>query len=300
MRFAFWPASTVPWSEVLEIAKRVESTGWDGFYFCDHFMPAGGNLSQPWAEVWTILSAVGALVPRVRLGTLVCGNTYRHPAVLAKMAATLDHVTGGRCVLGLGAGWQENEHTAYGIPFYTLRERLARFGEACELIQKLFTQERASFEGKYYQLRDAVLAPKPVQRPLPLLVGGGGEKVTLRIAARFANEWNVWGDAATLTHKMKILDGYCAEYGRDPRSIERSAVALLLISDDKTLVENVRRASGRRPLIGGNPEQVAEIVRGYRDAGVDELILPDFTLGGHEQKLETIERFMREVVPLVR
>src|SRR5262249_8606742 len=129
MRFSFWPASQHPWSEVLALAQHVESTGWDGVYFCDHFMPNAADTSGPWGETWTTLAALAAAVPRVRIGGLVCGNTYRHPAVLAKMAATLDHISGGRAVLGLGAGWQENEHRAYGIPFYTLGERLARLDE---------------------------------------------------------------------------------------------------------------------------------------------------------------------------
>src|SRR5262245_7189154 len=184
MRFSFWPASTQPWEDVLEMARHVESTGWDGFFFCDHFMPNGRNVEVPWAEVFTTLGGLAAAVPRIRLGTLVCGNTYRHPAVLAKMAATLDHMSGGRFVLGLGAGWQENEHVAYGIPFYTLQERLARLDEACRVVKALFGEKRATFKGQYYQLEDAVLEPKPVQQPLPLLVGGGGEKVTLRIAAQ--------------------------------------------------------------------------------------------------------------------
>jgi F420-dependent oxidoreductase-like protein len=225
MRFSVWPNPSQRFEEVLEIARHAEATGWDGLWYADHFMPDGQNTLVPWPEAWTTLAALAASVPRLRLGPLVTGNTYRHPAVLAKMAATVDHVSGGRLVLGLGAGWQENEHRQYGIPFHTLRERLERLGEACEVIKSLFSNEKTTFKGRYYQLEDAVLEPKPLQRPLPLLVGGGGEKVTLRIAARFADEWNVWGDVETLRRKMRILDVYCSEAGRDPRSIQRSAVA---------------------------------------------------------------------------
>jgi F420-dependent oxidoreductase-like protein len=297
MRFSFWPASTQPWVDVLEMARHVESTGWDGFYFCDHFMPNGRNVDVPWAEVFTTLGGIAAAVPRIRFGTLVCGNTYRHPAVLAKMAATLDHMSGGRFVLGLGAGWQENEHVAYGIPFYTLQERLARLEEACQVVKALFGEKRASFKGRFYQLEDAALDPKPVQQPLPLLIGGGGEKVTLRIAARWADEWNVWGDVALLKHKMAILDRHCARAGRDPRAIRRSAVALLQIVDDPQAAEKIRAGATGRPLIVGTIDEVAKTVQAYRDAGVDELIIPDFNLGPREPKLATLDRFIREVAP---
>ena len=148
-------------------------------------MPNAQDTSAPWPECWTTLSALAGRVPRLRLGTLVMGNTYRHPAVLAKMAVTLDHISGGRLVLGLGAGWQENEHEQYGIPFYTVKERLERLDEACEILTRLWREEKSNFAGKHYTLNNASLEPKPLQAPLPLLVGGGGEKVTLRIAAKW-------------------------------------------------------------------------------------------------------------------
>jgi F420-dependent oxidoreductase-like protein len=295
MRFSFWPAPTQSYADVLALARHVEQTGWDGFWWADHFMADGKDTSGPWQESWTILSALAASVPRLRFGPLVMGNTYRHPTVLAKMAATLDHVSGGRVVLGLGAGWQENEHRAYGIPFYTLGERLARLDEACQVIKSLFASERTTFDGKYYQLTDAPLAPKPVQRPLPLLVGGGGEKKTLRIAARHADEWNVWGDVATLRRKMGILDGYCRELGRDPRQIRRSAVALLFLNDDRSFIENIKQRVTGRPIIAGNVDEVRAIVRDYESAGVDELIVPDFTLGQGKAKLDVLDRFIRGV-----
>ncbi len=300
MRFSVWPAPTQSFADVLEIARHAESTGWDGLWYADHFMPDGEATRTPWPEAWTTLAALAATVPRIRIGPLVTGNTYRHPAVLAKMAATVDHLSGGRLVLGLGAGWQENEHRQYGIPFYTVKERLQRLAEACELITSLFANESTTFRGVHYQLENAVLEPKPVQKPLPLLIGGGGEKVTLRIAARFANEWNVWGDVATLKRKMGILDQYCAEAGRSPSAIQRSAVALLFLTDDRALVEKMRSRPIGRPTIVGNADEVREVVRAYRDAGVDELIVPDFTLGPREQKLATLDRFMNEVASKLR
>ncbi|HVR28563.1 MAG TPA: LLM class F420-dependent oxidoreductase [Thermoanaerobaculia bacterium] len=298
MRFSFWPSPTQPWSEVLQLARHVESKGWHGIWYADHFMPNEGDVSTPWNEAWTTIAALAAAVPRLRIGPLVTGNTYRHPAVLAKMASTVDHVSGGRLVLGLGAGWQENEHRAYGIEFSTVRGRLERLEEACQVIKALFSGSRANFEGKYYQLTDAPLEPRPVQQPLPLLIGGGGEKVTLRIAAKYAEEWNYWGDPATIRHKMSVLDRHCEELRRDPRSIWRSAQSLLYLSDDPEFLAKVRGRPGFFPMMTGGVEQIRAVVKEYADAGLDELIVPDFNLGPRQRKIETLDRFMEEVAPV--
>ncbi|MFQ5697668.1 MAG: TIGR03560 family F420-dependent LLM class oxidoreductase [Myxococcota bacterium] len=295
MRFTFWPSPNHPFDVVLDLARHVEATGWDGMVYADHFMPDGPQNGGPWLEAWTTVTALLASVPRIRIGPLVTGNTYRHPAVLAKMAATVDRMSGGRLVLGLGAGWQENEHRAYGIPFPSLRERLERLEEACQVLKSLFTEERASFEGRYYQLADAPLEPKPLQDPLPLLVGGGGEKVTLRIAARFADEWNVWGDVPTLQHKMSVLDRHCREVGRDPAEIKRSAVALLFLSDDRGFIENIRQKIRGRPLIAGDVAEVRATIEAYAEAGVDEIIVPDFTFGGAEKARPILDTFIQKV-----
>jgi F420-dependent oxidoreductase-like protein len=294
MRFSFWPAPSQPFDDVLELANHVEATGWDGLWYADHFMPNAEDTSTPWPEAWITLAAL-ARVPRLRLGTLVTGNTYRHPAVLAKMAATLDHISGGRVVLGIGSGWQENEHKQYGIPFYTVSERLKRLDEACQVIKSLFAETKSNFNGEYYQLEDASLEPKPVQSPLPLLIGGGGEKVTLKITAKYADEWNVWGTVETLRQKMAILDQHCADIGRDPGSIKRTAVALLFMSEDNAFLEKMRKAELQQAAIIGTPAEVKEIVADYEAAGVDELIVPDFTLGPREQKIATLDTFITEV-----
>ena len=181
-----------------------------GFWIADHFLPAAPPLEVPTHECWGVLAGLAVAVPRVRLGSLVVGNTYRHPAVLANMAATVDHLSGGRLVLGMGAGWQVNEHEAYGIPLPPVPERLARLEEACEVVTSLMRRSRTTFEGRFYQLIDAPLEPRPVQSELPLLIGGGGEKVTLRIAARWADEWNTWGTPEVLAHKNVVLDRHCA------------------------------------------------------------------------------------------
>jgi F420-dependent oxidoreductase-like protein len=295
MRFSFWPAPSQPYDDVLELARHVEQTGWDGIWYADHFMPNAEDTSTPWPEAWITLAALGAQVPRLRLGTLVSGNTYRHPAVLAKMATTLDHISGGRVVLGLGSGWQENEHAQYGIPFYTVADRLKRLDEACQVIKALFSEEKSSFAGTYYQLDNASLEPKPVQNPLPLLIGGGGEQVTLKITARYADEWNVWGTVDTLKSKMAILDRHCESVGRDPAAIKRTAVALLFMSDDTAFLDKMRAADMQQAAIIGTPAEVRDIVAEYEAAGVNGLMVPDFTLGPREQKIATLDTFITEV-----
>jgi F420-dependent oxidoreductase-like protein len=300
MRISFWVNAGQPWSEIVDVAGYAERTGWDGIWIADHFMPAGGDLDQPMHECFTLLAALAAAVPRVRLGSLVAGNTYRHPAVLAKEAVTIDHVSGGRLVFGLGASWQENEHDAYGIELPGIKGRLDRFEEACAIVTSLLREPRTNFKGEHYVITEAPLDPKPVNGHLPFLVGGGGEKRTMRIAARFADEWNVWGDPPLLLQKNGVLDRHCEDLGRDPATIKRSANALLFLSDDEKWVDERRERSVGRPSIVGTPDQVVEIVAAYEDAGVDELIIPDFNLRGPQAKRETMDMFMERVVAVAR
>lgn len=299
MRFSFWPTPSLPFNEMAMLGKHIAASDWDGMWLADHFMPNAEDTSTPWPEAWTTLAALAVEVPRVRLGTLVTGNTYRHPAVLAKMAATVDHISGGRLVLGLGSGWQENEHEQYGIEFSDVSGRLKRLDEACELIKMLLSNETSNYQGQYYQLNNASLEPKPIQTPLPLMIGGGGEKVTLKITAHWADEWNVWGTVDSLVHKMKILDAHCADINRDPAAIQRSAVALLFLSDDAAFINKIRETVDR-PIIAGNLKEVQETVAAYAAAGVDELIVPDFTLGQGQQKLDILDQFITEVAPVGR
>jgi alkanesulfonate monooxygenase SsuD/methylene tetrahydromethanopterin reductase-like flavin-dependent oxidoreductase (luciferase family) len=211
------------------------------------------------------------------------------------MAATLDHISGGRMVLGLGAGWQENEHQQYGIPFYTVGERLARLDEACAVIKSLFTQKQSDFAGTHYTLTKASLEPKPLQDPLPLLIGGGGEKVTLRIAARWADEWNVWGTPEILAHKGAVLEAHCQDLGRDPKAIHRSAQALIFMSDDAATLERWNAAPSAMPKLVGTPEALRDRLAAYAEAGVDEFILPDFTLGQGDARERALDTFLKRV-----
>jgi F420-dependent oxidoreductase-like protein len=294
MRFGFWPNASQAWSDILAGAADAERTGWDSVWIADHFLPFTDDTSGPVHECWALLAGLAVAVPRVRLGSLVVGNTYRHPAVLAKQAVSVDHLAGGRVVLGLGAGWQENEHVAYGIEYPSVKGRLDRLEEACAVITSLLRQDRSTFDGIYYPLRDAPLAPRPVG-PLPLLVGGGGEQRTLRIAARYADEWNTWGTPDLLAHKGAVLERHCADVGRDPATIGRSANALLFLSEDESWLAPRRDRDVGRPTIVGTPAEVVDIVGAYAEAGVDELIIPDFNLGPPSRRRDTIELFMNEV-----
>jgi len=190
----------------------------------DHFIPLGPDPTGPQLEGWTLLGALAARTERLRLGLMVTGNIYRHPAVLANIATTVDVISNGRLDFGIGAGWNELETSMYGIPLYTPGERIRRLDEACEVIKLLWTETVANFDGKYYQLKDARCEPKPVQKPYPpYVIGGGGERLTLRVVAKYASVWNfVGGDVETFRHKNAVLNEHCAAIGRDSKAIERS------------------------------------------------------------------------------
>lgn len=189
----------------------------------DHFMTLRDNQAQPCLESWTLLAVLAAQTQRLRVGVMVTGNTYRHPAVLAKMAANVDIITHGRLNFGLGTGWDQKEHEAFGIPLPSPGERVRRFGEACELIRRLWTESVVNFAGRYYQLRDAQCEPKPIQKPTPPFVLAGEGAHTLRVIARYADVWDCSVDSPEeYRQKSALLDSYCAAIGRDPATIERS------------------------------------------------------------------------------
>jgi F420-dependent oxidoreductase-like protein len=310
MRFGIFTSLTnTDWTQVLSLWRHVEATGWDAACVTDHFMPNTKERVGDVLECWSTLSALAALVPRLRVGTIVVGNTYRHPAIVAKMAANVDIVSGGRLIVGLGAAWQENEHAAYGVPFGTVGERLARLDEACQVVKLLWTQDKTTFTGRYYQLDDAPCSPKPVQRPHPeLMIGGGGERVTLRLVARHADHWNVWGGPDTHAHKGKILDEHCAALGRDAKKLRRSANMPLLISDDRDEVARLAAAVTRRMgfpptltddlVLAGSVSAVRDKLARLRDAGVEMLFVPSMFFPKDPRPL--LDRFMADVVPEFR
>jgi F420-dependent oxidoreductase-like protein len=303
MRFGIWPSSAQSWDDIYEISSHCEQTGWDGVYFADHFMPNGPGaapLDGDILECWSVLAALAALVPRIRLAPLVTSVTYRHPAVLAKIAAAVDQVSHGRLTLGVGAGWQENEHAAYGLALGTVRERMDRFEEAVRILRSLLGQPRTTFSGEYFRLQDAPAQPVPVQDRLPLLIGGGGERRTMRIAARYADQWNAWTTPELLAHKVSVLRAHCEQVGRDPGEIGVSTQALLYLSTSEEWLSGKRLAQPGAPVIVGTPAEVTEIVARYRDAGADELIIPDSTLGAMARRKDTCDLFIEQVAPAFR
>ena len=303
MRFSIWPSPARSWDDIHEITTHCERTGWDGAYFADHFMPNGPGpepLDGNTLECWTVIAALAASVPRLRLAPLVTSVTYRHPTVLAKIAAAVDQVSHGRLTLGIGAGWQENEHAAYGLALGTIRERMDRFEEAVQILHSMLREPRTTFSGQYFDVTDAPNQPAPVQDRLPLLIGGGGEKRTLRIAAQYADQWNSWTTPGVLAHKLSVLRGHCADVGRDPGEIHVSTQALLFLSKDESWLKEKREAPGARASIIGTPAEVTDIIGQYREAGADEIIVPDFTLGSVARTKDTCDLLMTEVAPAFR
>jgi F420-dependent oxidoreductase-like protein len=236
MRFAIKTApQNTTWADMLAVFREADGidlfeSGWT----FDHFYPIFTDSTGPCLEGWTTLAALAQATTRLGLGVLVTGIHYRHPAVLANMAATLDIVSGGRLEIGLGAGWNEEESGAYGIDLGTPSERSDRFEEGCEVIVNLLSQETTTFKGSYYQLNDARCEPKPVQQPHPpICIGGSGERRTLRTAARFAQHWNfVGGTPEEFAHKREVLHEHCAAIGRDPAEIKLSSHVRLDASGD--------------------------------------------------------------------
>ncbi len=302
MHFSVWPSFERPWSEVLDVAQRAEAVGWHGLWYADHYMtdtPDGAPSDAAVLECWAVLAGLAAAVPRLRLGSLVSPTTVHHPAVLAKRACTVDHISGGRLVLGIGAGWQVNEHRAYGIELYPPGERVGRFVEAIEILRDLLQQDRTTKAGRHFTVTDAPCQPKAVQDPLPIMVGASGPRM-LRATARFADEWNTWGDLPQAAQRSVVLEEACEAVGRDPGTVRRSVQAMLFVTEDQAATDKLReRVPAGRCLIGSAPEMVDAMGR-YGEMGFDEFIVPDFNLGASaEARWEAFERIREDVVAQV-
>lgn len=207
------------WDEILELWQATDESAWDSAWLFDHFLPEYDADTGPVLESWTLLAALAACTRRLQLGVIVTANTHRHPAILFKQAATVDQISNGRLVLGLGAGWNEREHAMYGLPLPPPAERVERFGEALELMHRLESEERANFAGVHYQLDDAPFAPKPVNGHIPVLVGTNGPRM-LRHVARYADHWDSWGRPEVFAQHGERLKRYCREIDRDPAAIQ--------------------------------------------------------------------------------
>lgn len=300
MRFSYWASLDNSWDDVVDGVRHAEQAGWDGVYLADHFMNGSGvaPVETPTLECTAALSALAVLTERVRLASLVFGITYRHPAVLANWAITTDHVSDGRLLLGLGAGWQQNEHDQYGIRLGPPGERVDRFAEALTVIRGLLDEPATTLAGDHYVLTDAIAEPKSVQHHLPLLIGGKGDRM-LGLVARFADEWNMWSTPDTIAERRTVLDQRCEAIGRDPSEIETSTQALFFPMDDDDGAADLEGALPR-PVVAGTPGRMAATVAGWAEAGVDEVIVPDFTLGVGPQRADALDLLHDEVFAAFR
>lgn len=271
------------WDGFLGAALAAEEAGWDSVWTWDHLHAIFGPWEQPIFEGWLAMTAVAARTSRVRVGLMVGANTFRNPGLTAKLAATLDHVSGGRAVLGIGAAWFAREHEAFGIDYGTsVGERLDRLDEAVELMRRLLDGERVDRAGRFYRFADALLAPVPVQERLPILVGGSGPRKTLRTVARLADAWNTNGTLDEVARRDAILREHCAAVGRDPEAIERTVSFPVVIRDDPADAERAFRAicahngtpdAGAVPTLLGPPEAVAAALRPYVGLGFGTVIV---------------------------
>jgi F420-dependent oxidoreductase-like protein len=264
------------------LAKAAESSGYHSLFVMDHFfqLPPLGGPDQPMLEAYTLLGALAARTERIQLGTLVTGVTYRNPGILAKIVTTLDVVSKGRAILGIGAAWYDVEHQALGVDYPADGERLDMLEEAVQICRAMFTGDDVSFDGAHFRLDHARNLPRPIQAGGPkIMIGGGGEKRTLRLVARYADRCNVTGDVATLSRKIEALHRHCAEVGRDPSEIKVTWMTPLILTTSEENTAEVRSmltaSASAEEVAGftvGQPDEIPDLVAGHVEAGADEVI----------------------------
>ncbi len=297
----------VEWPQMLDLWQKADRWGYDSLWNFDHFYPIFVAPDGPCFEGWTALSALAQATKRARIGTLVNGNTYRHPCVTAKMAATLDHVSGGRLNFGIGAGWFELEHKAFGIDFKTVPGRLAALDEACRIIKGMFTQEKTTLRGKHYTVTDALGLPKPLQTPHPpFMIGGTGEKVLLRIVAEHADMWNTGAQAERMKHLIEVIDRHGEKVCRDTSKIEKTVLMPLcyrasaereqFVQQIIAQMEGSDPKTARRRIMIGDKQECLDTIERYTKVGVTHFIFMTFVPYNEDE----IERFAAEVMPGVR
>ncbi len=284
---AFWIQRT-DWPSLRDACLAAETAGFDAIWLDDHLLSDEGDWRSPKLEGWTALAGLATITSRVTLGHLVAANTFRNPGVIAKQATTIDHLSGGRFVLGLGGGWFEREHDAFGIDFGSgFGERLDRLDEAVMLIRRLLDGERITHEGRFYTFHDALCEPRPIRQPLPILIGGSGRQKTLRTTARYANRWNGYGTPEEIAETSAVLRERCEEVGRPFDEIDRTVTIDVVVRDTVPLARHAFVAmqdrhgidadpssgrSGETLSAGGPPGTVADLVRAYRALGIREVI----------------------------
>jgi F420-dependent oxidoreductase-like protein len=298
-------------SQIIDSLKnlivKAENSGFDSFWVMDHFhqIQFVGKPDEPMLEGWTVISVLAGITSKIKLGTLVTGVIYRYPSVLAKVAATLDVLSKGRLFMGIGAAWNEQESTAYGISYPSNQERLVRLEEAIQIIRKMWTEEpSASFNGKYYQINNAYCNPKPIQKPSPpIMVGGSGERKTLKIVAKYADACNLFGSAETIKRKLNILKEHCKSVGRDYNSILKTKLGAIVVDDNKEMAKTrVQQTFKGIPdeqinefVIYGTPEDVLRQIELLEEVGIQYLIV-DLE---PSRELEALDVFANKVIKKV-
>ena len=296
----------ISWDDMLSLWQKADGWGYDSLWNFDHFFPIFTNPDGPCFEGWTTLAALAQATKRARVGTLVNGNTYRNPCLTAKMAATLDHVSGGRLNLGIGAGWFELEHNAFGIDFKTVPQRLRALDESLQIIRGMFTQERTTLHGRHYRVTDAIGLPKPVQQPYPpIMIGGTGEKVLLKLVAKHADMWNASGPAEMMAAKIDVIRRHGDTVRRDTSEIEMTVMLPLCYRNPDregfvqglmaSLRQTTPEVARKQIMIGDKAECLATIER-YRAAGVTHFIFMTFA----PYNVDEMQAFAEEVIPAVR
>jgi F420-dependent oxidoreductase-like protein len=262
---------------VIAQAQEADAAGFDSVFVMDHFyqLPGLGTPDQPMLEAYTALGGLATVTKNVQLGTLVTGNTYRNPTLLAKAITTLDVVSQGRAILGIGTGWFELEHDSLGYEFGTFTDRFNKLGEALQIILPMLKGERPTFEGKYYRTKEAMAEPR-FRDHIPLMIGGSGEKKTIPLAAKYFDHLNLTAGFDELPHKLAVVKERCEEIGRDPATLETSMLVLAMINDHAT--EDMIPAEFRQRVVFGSADQVAEQVKTkVLDAGIDGVVLSPIT-----------------------
>src|SRR5438552_6440278 len=275
-----WPQNTT-WQSLREHALLADRLGFDSLWVWDHFYSINGDLHRPNLEGWQLQAAYAALTKNVRIGCLVSGVTHRHPAVLANMATTLDNISDGRAILGIGAAWNALEHNAYGIDLGTPAERSTRFAEAAKIIRQLVDGKRVTHSGAYYEVVNAGVLAGPVQERLPILIGGGGEQRTLRTTARYADMWHGYGTTEQMAHKLEVLRKHCEDVGRDPNEITAVGGKWSVVREDaaeaQSVLERIARTHGMTSAPDafiGTASEVIDLISSYAAVGVTEFIAP--------------------------
>jgi F420-dependent oxidoreductase-like protein len=300
----------ISWAELRETWQEVETLGFDTLWVNDHLLPSVGPPDAANLEGWTMLGAMAALTTNVRIGVMVASNTFRHPAILAKMATTVDHISGGRLILGIGSGYFVQEHQVYGIPLYMHTRRARQLEEALQVIRELWSEENASFTGTYYQLANAPFAPKPLQKPHPpIMIGGAGEKLILPLVAKYADLWNAGGlGIEALARKIAILNEHCGRIGRDGSDIEKTYLTPLYLRSNPAEVERLltqipqvqtlNLEQMRAIILAGDVAAVQRQVQAYLDVGISHIIIALRRPGFYDR--EGLRLFAREVMPAFR